>query len=52
MEDNIKWTKEYIDSVNERAERIGFPKLIVSDGYVFKDELHRLLGIGIKLEES
>ncbi len=53
METNgIKWTKSYIESVNERARAIGFPELIISDGYVYKDELHKILGIGIKLEEE
>ena len=28
------------------------PKLIISNGFVYKDELHKLLGIGIKLEEE
>lgn len=48
----IKWTKSFIEGVNERARVIGFPELIISDGYVYKDELHRILGIGIKLEEE
>lgn len=48
----IKWTKSYIESINERAKAIGFPELVISDGYVYKDELHRILGIGIKLEEE
>lgn len=48
----IKWTKSLIERVNERAGALGFPELIISDGYVYRDELHRILGIGIKLEEE
>lgn len=52
VNNEIKWTKSYIESVNAMAEAIGFPPLIISDGYVYKDELHQFLGIGIKLEEE
>ena len=51
MED-AKWTKSYIESLNVRLEAVGMPKLIISNGFVYKDELHKLLGIGIKLEEE
>lgn len=30
--EEIKWTKSFVESFNERAEAIGFPILIVSDG--------------------
>lgn len=50
--ENVKFTRKYIESVNEHAEKIGFPKLIIADGYVYKDLLHQILGIGIKLEED
>lgn len=50
--DNIRWIKSFIEDVNQKARAIGFPELIISDGYVYKDELHRILGIGIKLEEE
>ncbi len=48
----IKWTKSFIESVNARARATGFPELVILDGYVYKDELHKILGIGIKLEEE
>ena len=51
MED-AKWTKSYIESLNVRLEVVGMPKLIIYNGFVYKDELHKLLGIGIKLEEE
>ena len=51
MED-VKWTKSYIESLNVRLDAVGMPKLIISNGFVYKDELHKLLGIGIKLEEE
>ena len=51
MED-VKWTKSYMESLNKRLKAVGMPQLIISDGYVYKDELHKLLGIGVKLEEE
>ena len=50
--DEIKWTKSYMESLNEQLEAVGLPKLIIEDGFVYKDELHRLLGIGVELEEE
>ena len=53
METNeIRQTKFFVEGVNQRARAIGFPELIISDGSVYKDELHRILRIGIKLEEE
>lgn len=52
MEEEIKWTKSYIESLNDRLEAVGLPKFIIADGYIYKDELHKILGIGIKLEEE
>lgn len=52
MEEEIKWTKSYIESLNDRLEAVGLPKFIIADGNVYKDELHKILGIGIKLEEE
>lgn len=48
----ITWTETYIQGLNKRLEAVGMPQFIISDGYVYKDELHKLLGIGIKLEDS
>ena len=52
MKEEIKWTKSYMESLNNRLEAVGMPKLIIENGFVYKDELHKLLGIGIKLEEE
>lgn len=52
MDEEIKWTESYIRSLNERMEKVGMPKLIIRNGYVYKDELHAILGIGIKLEQE
>lgn len=41
-----------MESLNERLKAAGLPPLIIHNGYVYKDELHRILGIGIKLEEG
>ena len=51
MED-VKWTKSYMELLNKRLKAVGMPQLIICDGYVYKDELHKLLGIGVKLEEE
>ena len=51
MED-IKWTKSYIKSLNARARAVGMPEFIIDNGFVYKDELHKILGIGVKLEEE
>ena len=50
--EEIKWTKSYMESLNDRLEKVGMPKLIIDNGFVYKDELHKVLGIGIKLEEN
>ena len=50
--EEVKWTKSYIESLNKRFEAVGMPKFIIANGYVYKDKIHQLLGIGIKLEEE
>lgn len=52
MNKDIKWTKSYIESLNKRAQEVGLPTLVIDNGFVYKDELHKILGIGIKLEEE
>lgn len=52
MEENIKWTTPYFESLNKRLRAVGMPEFVIDNGFVYKDELHRLLGIGIKLEEE
>lgn len=51
-ESKIQWTKEYFEDLNKRSAEYGLPQVVIADGYVYKDELHRLLGIGVKLQES
>lgn len=50
--DEIKWTKSYIESLNERLKAVGLPQFVIFNGYVYKDELHKILGIGVKLEKE
>ena len=52
MNEDIKWTKSYIESLNERLKEVGMPTLVIENGFVYKDELHKILGIGVKLEEE
>lgn len=52
MNENIKWTRSYMESLNKRLESVGMPTLIIENGFVYKDKLHKILGIGIKLEEE
>lgn len=52
MTEDIKWTKSYIEDLNERLKAAGMPTFVIRDGFVYKDELHALLGIGIKLDEE
>ena len=52
MEIEVKWTKSYMESLNDRLAAVGMPAFIIEDGYVYKDELHKLLGIGVKLEDE
>lgn len=44
-----KTEKEW-QELNLRLREVGMPQLIIKDGYVYKDELHMLLGIGLKIE--
>lgn len=52
MEENIKWTKSYFESLNERLRAVGMPEFVIDNGFVYKDELHKLLGVGVRLEEE
>ena len=51
MED-IKWTIEYMEELNKRLKDANMPQLIIdkTNMIVYKDELHKILGIGVKLE--
>lgn len=44
-----KTEKEW-QELNLRLREVGMPQLIIKDCYVYKDELHMLLGIGLKIE--
>lgn len=50
--EEVKWTKSYFENLNKRLAAVEFPQLIIKDGYVYKDELHLLLGIGVKLQDE
>ena len=52
MTEKIKWTKTYMESLNERLKAAGMPTFVIDNGYAYKDELHKFLGIGIKLEDE
>lgn len=43
--------REYWLEVNERLKAIGLPQLIITDNAVYKDALHKFLGIGYLLED-
>jgi hypothetical protein len=52
--EKVKWTVEYTKGLNSRLEAVGLPTLVIDEvnHMVYKDELHKLLGIGVRLEES
>lgn len=52
MDEKVKWTQSYFEEFNKRARAVGLPEVIISNGHVYKDALHMILGIGVKLEEE
>lgn len=54
MNGEIKWTVESMKAINERLRLVGMPEFIIDEENrkVYKDELHRALGIGVSLKES
>ena len=52
MDEEIKWTIEYWKGVNERLRKVGMPQVIIDEEnkMVYKDDVHMLLGLGVKLE--
>lgn len=52
MTEQITWTESYIRDLNMRLRRVGLPQLIIENGFVYKDELHRFLGIGVRLHNN
>ena len=51
-EEKIEWTVSNMKKINERLEAVGMPKFIIDEEnmMVYKDYLHMVLGIGVKLE--
>lgn len=47
-----KITKSMIDNVNALCRSLNKPQLIVENGYVYIDELHKILGLGVKLDDE
>jgi hypothetical protein len=52
MESEVQWTTAYMEDLNQRLAEAGLPQLIVEDHMVYKDELHKLLGIGVRLDQD
>ena len=52
MDEEIKWTIEYWKEINERLKAVGMPQVIIDEEnkMVYKDDVHMLLGLGVKLE--
>ena len=48
----MEWTLENMRNINKRLAAVGMPTFIIDEDemMVYKDELHKLLGIGVKLE--
>ncbi len=49
-----KWTMSDFKDLNKRLEKVGLPKVIIDEEscMVYKDELHRILGIGVKVNNQ
>lgn len=43
------FTKEDWEAINRRLKAVGMPELIIDGDMVYKDEIHKLLGIGYKI---
>lgn len=48
------WTISDVKEINERLINVGLPELIIDEekGMVYKDNIHKLLGIGLKLNKK
>jgi protein-disulfide isomerase-like protein with CxxC motif len=51
-EEKIEWTIENMRNINKRLAAVGMPTFIIDEEnkMVYKDLIHQLLGIGVKLE--
>ena len=47
---DLPTNREYYLELNKRLKEVGLPELIVTKDFVYKDELHEYLGIGLRLE--
>ena len=49
---DVKWTVEYFEDLNKRLNAVGLPQVIIDKEkkIVYKDAIHALLDIGVKLE--
>ena len=47
---DLPTNKEYYMELNKKLRECGLPELIIEGNMVFKDGLHKLLGIGLILE--
>ncbi len=52
VSENNYMDTSYIEDLNKRLAQAGLPQFIVKNGFVYKDELHEVLGIGIKLKDE
>lgn len=50
--EDVKWTRSFIEDLNRRCKENGMPQFIIEGNMVYKDKLHKILGIGVKLEEE
>ena len=50
--DDIEWTVDYFKNLNKRLEAVGLPTVIVDEEnkMVYKDVVHKALGLGVHLE--
>ena len=48
------WTVSDVKNFNERLKKVGMPQFILDEEkkIVYKDYLHQILGIGLKLKEG
>ena len=50
--EDVKWTRSFIEDLNRRLKENGMPQFIIEGNMVYKDEIHQILGLGVKLEEE
>ncbi len=50
--EDVKWTRSFIEDLNRRCKENGMPQFIIEGNMVDNAQLHKILGIGVKLEEE